>query len=230
MSKISEKADAQLTQGIRAQDMLYDDIVLPALDKGDDAISIAMKEYYGKLNGFDTRAFRQCLTHIRTVVKEENPERFAMYCDQFEAIPKYSNERNNFKEKCMDIVQNVDNAYDKKELVGGLDRKRTNEHNIVIGLFNDLNELADEQGFPRPYIHDKKKFDRTSPLDREFVAKITERQEPLFDTINHLMAEENTYGSVIDKMKTMNVKELSEFYQKLNAKTTFKEDSNNMVR
>ena len=210
MSKISEKADAQLTQGIRAQDMLYDDIVLPALDKGDDAISIAMKEYYGKLNGFDTRAFRQCLTHIRTVVKEENPERFAMYCDQFEAIPKYSNERNNFKEKCMDIVQNT--------------------HNIVIGLFNDLNELADEQGFPRPYIHDKKKFDRTSPIDREFVAKITERQEPLFDTINHLMAEENTYGSVIDKMRTMNVKELSEFYQKLNSKTTVKEDSNNMVR
>ena len=43
MSKISEKAEAQLKQGIRAQDMLYDDIVLPALDKGDDAISIAMK-------------------------------------------------------------------------------------------------------------------------------------------------------------------------------------------
>ena len=67
-------------------------------------------------------------------------------------------------------------------------------------------------------------------MGREFVAKITERQEPLFDTINHLMAEENTYGSVIDKMRTMNVKELSEFYQKLNSKTTVKEDSNNMVR
>lgn len=184
---LKEKAEKQLYQGVKLQDYLYDEIVLPSyLESSDDAISKAYKTYIEKLNGFDIKSFRKCVNELSENIKVENPEKFVHFKDMFVSIAEYITYRNAFDKKRKEIFDMNGTNDDKQAIFDKLDRNRSKAHNGMIKLFNELNEFADELGISRPYLNDKHPFNPNNPEDRERAAKVLYRQETLFEIISKI--------------------------------------------
>lgn len=65
-----------------------------------------------------------------------------------------------------------------------MDRKRSEQHNLIISLFNDLNKIAEENKISKPYIYDKLIFNKNNPEDRNAVAQILKVHETLIETLH----------------------------------------------
>lgn len=208
MTALKELVDAQMTNAYNEQTNLYENTVGIYLTSGDyDQIGQAHRAYIEKLNHFDIGAFRKVVKLLTDDIKESDPDKFANFADQFTAISDYVNARNNFNDKRKEILEADGSPSDKQAMFDSLDMRRTKAHNRLIGLINNLNHLASANGMVEPYPNDGKDFDKSNPMDRETVASILERQEPLLENVNnfiHEQAEEAHIETEAEKLKTMN--------------------------
>lgn len=196
--------NAQMEEGVRAQDRIYDEIVLTAMENpASTAASQAYDTYLEKIDHFDIRAFRKVIKIITTDIKENDPDRFEDFCDKFSSISEYSNARNNWDKKLQEINESDGTPADKQAMWETLDKNRTKAHNRMINLFNSLNKLALEKGVAKPYPYFNSEipigrepeeasqydFDPLSPIDREKAAHIMLTQEPLLETVHLAIIE-----------------------------------------
>lgn len=196
--------NAQMEEGVKAQDRMYDEIVLTAMENPDKtAASKAYDTYLQKINHFDIRAFRKIINIITTDIKTNEPELFEYYCDQFSSISEYSNARNNWDKKLHEINETEGTPLEKQAMWESLDKRRTRAHNKMINLFNSLNKLALEKGVAKPYPYfnsevpigrnpeeaNQYDFDPLSPIDREKAAHIMLTQETLLETVHLAIIE-----------------------------------------
>lgn len=228
MVTIREHAESRLREGVRAQNDLYDEIVLPALGSDDEVFQKAYQKYQEKLNGFDIIAFRKCVKTLVDDTKDNNPELFNLFIDKFSYIGQYIVHRNCFEDKIDDILAVDGSNDDKQHLIDALDRKRTNAHNGVIDLFNSLNEYADKKNITRPYPNSGQPFNKKNYGDRAYVADIFSRQEPILSAVNLLMEQERTMESPEAKMRTMGCLSLYKYGKELEEKVK-KNDENMMI-
>lgn len=195
---LKDLVDAQMRNGIKSENQLYEQYVVPALSNP-DAFDLAYTQYQQSLGGFNTTAFRKCVNHI-VDSKIENAEEYADWADQFNYIAEYANARNNFDNKVKEIFEMDGTQSEKQAIFDTLDRARTKAHNGVIMLFNNLNKLADEKQWAKPY-----------PTDKPSVATILIRQEPLLDTVHYYLDEQKTQQSEMEKMRSMSITELKDY-------------------
>lgn len=202
---LKERMNALFSKGLEAQEELYETHYFDKILEGEDH-EIAYRSYQKALGGFDIKNFR---TVIKDMLdnKEQDPEFFANMAEKFTSIPDYLTHRNDFNAKTKEILQLDGSPADKQAIFDTLDRNRTKAHNRVISLFNDINKYADDKGINRPYIH-VGEFDRMDPNDRDKVAQILVKQEPLMTTLHHLMVEEKTQESNQERWSKMGLKEL----------------------
>ena len=208
MMSLKDLVDAQMRNGINSENQLYEQYVVPALSNP-DAFDLAYTQYQQSLGGFNTTAFRKCVNHI-VDGKIEDAEEYADWADQFNYIAEYATARNNFDNKVKEIFEMDGTQSEKQAIFDTLDRARTKAHNGVIMLFNNLNKLADEKQWAKPYPTDKP-FDPQNPRDRESVATILIRQEPLLDTVHYYLDEQKTQQSEMEKMRSMSITELKDY-------------------
>lgn len=185
VNTLYDKAQKLYNNGKNIQDTLYDSIVIEAMLENSGDMAKVMEEYWKAIGYFDVNSYRKVMTHIYNVIRKEKPEMFESYIVKFRAIGRYVQFRNEFTTKCLEFIKSGDGD----DLVKSIDRKRSEQHNYIIELFNDLNELANQLGVSRPYIHDKKYFDKTNINDRNAVAQILKVQEPLSETLEILCAK-----------------------------------------
>lgn len=195
----------RLRWGIKEQDALYDQYVTPHLE--DDTLEHAYQYYVKSLDHFDIRAFRKTVNAIM-----QDPEALPAFTDKFQSIPDYVEHRNNFDEKRKDILQMDGTPKEKQAIFDTLDRNRTRAHNRVIDLFNSLNRYAESHNIAYPYPNNGESFNPANLDDRETVARVLGRQEPLLETINHFVQENTTEKeSLADKFRSMSLKELKDY-------------------
>jgi hypothetical protein len=213
---LKQKVDAQLNNEKREQTQLYENTVGIVIDKTKDPekIAVAYNKYQTNLRNFNPAAFRKTLNILRTDVAKNDPEKYANLASEFKAIPEYINHRNNFNEKRKELLNTNGSNQDKQAMFDTLDRQRLKAHNGVIMLFNNMNDLADENKVASPYPNNGEPFDKNDPLDREKVADVLTRHEPVLDTVNKFMIEslnELKLESPEEKLKRMNLKQLAEY-------------------
>lgn len=205
-------AKAQMQENIKRQDALYDDIVIPSIMTDDvEHLEANYRKYQESLKGFDVRAFRNVLEVITTTIKDADSQKFSDLQEQFNSIPEYVNQNTNFTSRLDELNNSDGTPADKQAMWETLDRNRTRAHNACIQLFNNINEIATSYDIAEPYPNDGNVYSPQNPLDREKVANVVLQQEPLFDTINHLMLEQvNETGvkSTTEKLRTMSLGQL----------------------
>lgn len=197
------KLSAEMKNAVRVQDELYDKIVLPRL--GEDDFPNAYKMYIEELGGFDVKAFRRCVDKI-TELKDSDPQKFANWAERFTYIGEYATHRNAFDDKVKEIRQMDGTQSEKQAIFDTLDRNRTRAHNGVISLFNNLNEMALENGIAQPYPTTHP-FDPQNPIDRGNVADVLLKQETLLETTNLLLTSEKRVQSDSEKFRSMSFSE-----------------------
>lgn len=226
---LREKAEALLKNNVRSQDMLYDEIVLPSFEQGDDAIDIAFKEYHKRLGGYDAKAFRGCIHKLLNDTKDNNPELFADFADRFKFVSEYASHRNVFDKKRVEILTADTSNEDKEAIFKSLDRKRTAAHNGLIGLYNKLNEFADENKLPKPYPNNGVPFNKNNPNDRELVANILRRQDPVATVVSELLLDENKLDLPSEKMSKMTLSEQLEYWKDYQSKINQNKNTEGLV-
>ena len=213
---LKEIADIQLANETKEQSRLYENTVGIVIDTSTnpDEIAAAYDEYQRQLHHFNPAAFRKTLDVLRNEVCQKDPERYAKLASEFKFIPEYINHRNNFNEKRKALLSTNGSSQDKQAMFDTLDRQRTRAHNGVIKLFNNLNRLAKENQLAVPYPNDGEEFDENNWLDREKVANVLTRHEPVLDTVNKFMTKSLNDLELEDpyeKLKRMNLKQLAEY-------------------
>lgn len=212
MTTLKELVDQQIEKGLIQQNKLYDNLVMPSILNGGD-VGSAYKDYTENLNHFDIAAFRKVINKI-TSDKENNPEAFANWSEEFSYIPQYANARNNWDKKVKEILDTDSDMASKQSAIDSMDFSRTKAHNGVIALFNHMNKYATQNNIAQPYPNNGAEFDRTSAKDREIVASILTTQEPLLDSVNKFLLEEKeTLGvtSETEQLRSMSLTELVKY-------------------
>ena len=189
MTTLKDTIDAQLSNHIKTQNILYENIVAPTLQSNDmEQINKAYQDYQKALGGFDNQAYKKTIQILTTTVKEQDPKRFSQMIDLYDSVPNYITYRNNWDKQIKLILEMDGSNQDKQNMSNSLDYNRTKEHNKVIHLYNELNKLAKEHHIAPPYPTDHE-FDKTNSQDREQVAKILYKHETLFEN-SHLFLED----------------------------------------
>lgn len=182
---LKDTVDQQIQFRAKNQNELYDNIVGPKLENGTlDEIGEAYQEYIQRLEHFDVFAYRRTLD----VILKQDEETIAIYQDLFDAIPDYVNYRNNFQTKIKEIMENDGDMASKQAQIDSLDFNRTQAHNRVIMLFNNMNKLAEDNNIAYPYPYPPTHtFDKNNTFDRETVATILGMNETLMETVNNFV-------------------------------------------
>ena len=214
MTTLKDTIDAQLSNHIKTQNILYENLVVPALQSNDmEQINKAYQDYQKALGGFDNQAYKKTIQILTTTVKEQDPKRFSQMIDLYDSVPNYITYRNNWDKQIKLILEMDGSNQDKQNMINSLDYNRTKEHNKVIQLYNELNKLAKEHHIAPPYPTDHE-FDKTNSQDREQVAEILSKHETLFEN-SHLFLEDeakkNQIESETDKFKKMSLTELKDY-------------------
>lgn len=222
MSNLQQLATRQMRDNVEKQDHLYDTLVIPSIETGDvSAVAENYARYQKELNGFDARAFRRTVQLLVTETKHSDPQTYKDIQEQFSSIPEYVDQQHKYGIRLAELNESDGTPADKQAMWETLDRTRTNEHNKCIDLFNHLNRVAEDNNISHPYPNHGLTYDKSNPNDRESVANVINQQEPLFETINGLMAEtvDNSIQSTNDKLRTMNLGELFRYAQeKINSR------------
>lgn len=163
------------------QNQLYEKHVYAKIVAGEDteSISVGYHAYISSLQGFDVNAFDRTVHKIMHDDDEQVIDRFA---EGFKSIPDYLVERNNWSERIKEIMSSDSDVASKQALVDSMDRTRTNAHNGVINLFNNLNQYADDNSIPRPYPMKYDTFRKDNLEHRADVADILTRQTTLLES------------------------------------------------
>lgn len=219
MATLMALVDAQIKNTANDQNRIYENIVGKAIDENQtpDEIAAAYQKYHQQINHFDVNAFHKTLSVMQHDVKQNDPERYATFAANFKSIPEYITERNNFNDKRKELLSGNGSNSDKQAIFDTLDRRRTRAHNGVIGLFNQMNELAQEHNLPEPYPNDGETYNKNDPKDREKVAGILEKHEPLLDTVNNFVLSARISAGLTDptaNLKKMNLIELYHYAKK----------------
>lgn len=184
-----------LKQLIREQDSLYEYLFPEGYDLSTH--NERYNQYLSGLNGFDARSFRRTISHLLN--SETVP---SVITRGFEAVPDYISARSNFDSKRREILEMDGTQKEKQDIFDTLDRARTRAHNGVIELFNALNQYAKDNNIAVPFV-DCDTFDRNDLEDRERVANILSRMEPLMVLVNNLMSTKETELDIVDTLRTM---------------------------
>lgn len=180
------RVDFLISNTKREQDAIYEKYVTPALEEPDH-FEEAYANYVKNLNHFDVAAYQKTVQ----VILASDDEEIGKFQDMFSAIPDYATARNEWDVKIKDILDMDGTAADKQNMIDALDFKRTRAHNGVIQLFNSMNKFAHDHNIAYPYPNSGLEFDPKSPHDRELVADILTRHEPLLEVSNLLVQEQD---------------------------------------
>lgn len=184
MSKtLYELAEDLYNNAVEKQDLLYEEIVMEALINDPDNIDSAMKKYNECINFYDIKAYRKVVQVIFREIIKNDSSKYEYYQLRFKAIGRYAQFRNEFTTKCREVLKEEGNSKDKDDLINKMDRRRSEQHDLIISLFNEINEIADKNKIKRPYIYNKLYFNKTDPDDRIAVAQIVKIHEPLSETL-----------------------------------------------
>lgn len=184
MSKtLYELAEDLYNNAVEKQDLLYEEIVMEALINDPDNIDSAMQKYNECINFYDIKAYRKVVQIIFNEIIRNDSSKFDYYQLRFKAIGRYAQFRNEFTTKCREVLKEEGNSKDKNDLIAKMDRRRSEQHDLIISLFNEINEIADKNKIRRPYISNKLYFNKKNPDDRNSVAQIVKVHEPLNETL-----------------------------------------------
>lgn len=184
MSKtLYELAEDLYNNAVNKQDLLYEEIVMETLIDDPDNIDSAMQKYNKCIKFYDIRAYRKVVQIIFKEILKNDSSKFDYYQLRFKAIGRYAQFRNEFTTKCREVLKEEGNSKDKNDLIAKMDRKRSEQHDLIISLFNEINEIADKNKIRRPYISNKLYFNKNNHEDRNFVAQIVKVHEPLNETL-----------------------------------------------
>lgn len=185
------------------QNKRYDQLVLPSVLTSDtQEFEKGYQQYIEELNHFDATAYRKAITHILNGPAETMDK----FSSQFPYVAEYAVARNNFDQKTKEIFDVEGSQADKQSIFDTLDRRRTNAHNGVIDLFNNLNSYAVEHNIAQPYPNQGKPYDKSNHMDREAVAQVLLQHQPLLENCNHLVQEqmqERKIQSSVEKLRTL---------------------------
>ena len=179
-------AEEKYENSFKNQEILYENIVMDAIINDPDNVAQATKEYNEKIGNFDIAAYRKVVKILFAKLANEQSSEFDYYQLRFRALGRYAQFRNAFTTKCMEVLAQEGSSKDKNDLIDKMNRRRSEQHDLVISLFNDLNELADKNKIKRPYISNKLKFDKKLTEDRDAVATIVKIHEPLSETLRFI--------------------------------------------
>ncbi len=184
MSKtLYELAEDLYNNAVEKQDLLYEEIVMEALINDPDNIDSAMQKYNECINFYDIKAYRKVVQIIFNEIIRNDSSKFDYYQLRFKAIGRYAQFRNEFTTKCREVLKEEGNSKDKNDLIAKMDRRRSEQHDLIISLFNEINEIADKNKIRRPYISNKLYFNKKNSDDRNSVAQIVKVHEPLNETL-----------------------------------------------
>ena len=178
-----ELAEDLYSNFAKKQDLLYEEIVVEALISNPDNIESAVQKYNESINFYDVRAYRKVIKIIFTEIIKNDFSKFDYYQLRFSAIGRYAQFRNEFTTKCREVLKEEGNSKYKNDLIAKMDRRRSEQHDLIISLFNEINEIADKNKLKRPYVWNKLYFNKNNPDDRNAVAQIVKFHEPLNDTL-----------------------------------------------
>lgn len=212
-----------ITDAIARQDDLYNQAMDPFFDGEVSDYDTAYSNYIKSLNHFDAKAYQLTVDAILA----DTDEVIDSFADRFKNIPEYLGKRNNFDQRCKDIMTSDDAVHNKSAAIDGLDRSRTYSHNGVIDLFNAMNAYARKRGIALPYPADYDLYDRGVLSHRADVAEVLVHNTPLMENTNHLIRDKfETLGhteTTADKMRSLSTSELYKIAKKRQADQQLKE-------
>ena len=155
-------AEVLYSNSAEKQDLLYEEIVMEILIKNLDNMESAIRKYNECIIFYNIRAYRKVIKLLLTEIIKNDSSKLNYYQLRFKTLGRYAQYRNEFTTKCREMLKEEGDTKDKNDLIVKMDRRRSAQHDLVISVFNDINEIADKHKIRRPYISKTLYFSKKS--------------------------------------------------------------------